>query len=62
MRYCLNVEGLQLYERLPLDKGLLLFSIQFVGKQKYEFDFIQKKLIATFKRFQSLILPDEVNQ
>lgn len=50
------------YTQLPSDKGLLLFSIQFVGKDKYEFVFIQKKLIATFKRFQSLIQPNEVNQ
>ncbi|WP_316829803.1 ribonuclease P protein component [Pedobacter aquatilis] len=48
------------YTQLQADKGLLLFSIQFVGKDKYEFAFIQKKLIATFKRFHSLIQPDEV--
>lgn len=59
--YRLNKQE-KFYKGLPLDKGLLLFSIQFVGKQKYEFTFIEKKLIATFKRFQSLILPDEVNQ
>ncbi|MCX2429725.1 MULTISPECIES: ribonuclease P protein component [unclassified Pedobacter] len=48
------------YNQLSADKGLLLFSIQYVGKQKYEFTFIQKKLIATFKRFKTLIQPNEV--
>jgi ribonuclease P protein component len=52
----------EFYNQLPADKGLLLFSIQFVGKEKYEFTFIQKKLIATFKRFKTLILPNEVHQ
>lgn len=50
------------YTKLPTDRGLLLFSIQFVGKEKYDFEFIQKKLIATFKRFQNLIQPNEANQ
>ena len=59
--YRLNKEE-NFYTQLPTDKGLLLFSIQFVGKDKYEFVFIQKKLIATFKRFQNLIQPNEVNQ
>ncbi|MGO4877946.1 ribonuclease P protein component [Pedobacter psychrotolerans] len=48
------------YNQLSADKGLLLFSIQYVGKQKYEFTFIQKKLIATIKRFKTLIQPNEV--
>ncbi|WP_316737641.1 ribonuclease P protein component [Pedobacter aquatilis] len=50
------------YVLLPEDKGLLLFSIQFVGKDKYEFAFIEKKLISTFKRFQNLINPDEAGK
>ncbi|RDC58640.1 ribonuclease P protein component [Pedobacter chinensis] len=50
------------YSQLPTDKGLLLFSIQFVGKEKYDFVFIQKKLIATFKRFKTLVQPNEVHQ
>lgn len=58
--YRLNKEN-QLYIPLPTGKGLLLFSIQFVGKDKYEFAFIEKKLIATFKRFQNLIQPNEVH-
>lgn len=50
------------YSWLPEDKGLLLFSIQFVGKDKYEFSFIEKKLISTFKRFQNLINPNEADK
>jgi len=59
--YRLNKQE-NLYSKLPADKGLLLFSIQFVGKDKYEFAFIEKKLIATFKRFHSLILPHETDK
>ncbi|MNK79978.1 ribonuclease P [compost metagenome] len=59
--YRLNKQN-QLYLPLPTDKGLLLLSIQFVGKDKYAFAFIEKKLIATFKRFQNLIQPNEVHQ
>jgi len=59
--YRLNKQN-QLYLPLPTDKGLLLFSIQFVGKDKYAFAFIETKLIATFKRFQNLIQPNEVHQ
>jgi len=59
--YRLNKQN-QLYLPLPTDKGLLLFSIQFVGKDKYEFSFIEKKLISTFKRFQNLINPNEADK
>ncbi|MCZ4245741.1 ribonuclease P protein component [Pedobacter punctiformis] len=47
------------YTQLPEDKGLLLFSIQFVGKEKYNYTFLEKKLLATFKRFKTLIQPNE---
>ncbi|WP_316803016.1 ribonuclease P protein component [Pedobacter nototheniae] len=47
------------YTQLPADKGLLLFSIQFVGKEKYNYAFLEKKLLATFKRFKTLIQPNE---
>jgi len=57
--YRLNKQDL-FYNQLPTERGLLLFSIQYVGKQKYEFIFIQKKLIATFKRFITLVQPNEV--
>jgi len=51
-----------LYLNLPESNGLLLFSIQFVGKDKYEFSFMEKKLIAAFKRFHNLIAPDEAGK
>jgi len=47
------------YNALPLDKGLLLFAIQFVGKDKYPFQFLEKKLLGVFKRFKDLTKPDE---
>lgn len=59
--YRLNKQD-KLYMPLPTDRGLLLISIQFVGKEKYDFTFIEKKLIATFKRFQNLIQPNEIHQ
>ncbi|RZL68790.1 MAG: ribonuclease P protein component, partial [Pedobacter sp.] len=59
--YRLNKQE-EFYSQLPGDKGLLLFSIQFVGKDKYEFTFIQKKLVAAFKRFKTLTEPNEVHQ
>ncbi|WP_316796955.1 ribonuclease P protein component [Pedobacter agri] len=59
--YRLNKQE-EFYSQLPGDKGLLLFSIQFVGKDKYEFTFIQKKLVAVFKRFKTLTEPNEVHQ
>lgn len=58
--YRLNKQE-EFYSQLPDDRGLLLFSIQFVGKEKYEFTFIQKKLVSTFKRFKTLIQPNEVH-
>ncbi|MDN3588763.1 ribonuclease P protein component [Pedobacter aquatilis] len=59
--YRLN-KAQKFYALLPENKGLLLFSIQFVGKDKYDFALIEKKLISTFKRFQNLINPDEASK
>lgn len=50
------------YAQLPSGKGLLLFSIQFIGKEKYDFNFIEKKLIASFKRLHNLIQSDEADK
>lgn len=50
------------YKALPTDKGLLLFAIQFVGKDKYPFAFLEKKLLGVFKRFKDLHKPDENHQ
>ncbi|RNL56686.1 ribonuclease P protein component [Pedobacter jejuensis] len=59
--YRLNKQN-NFYTKLPVDKGLLLFSLQFIGKEKYEFSFVEKKLIATFNRFFKLIEPNEVDK
>jgi len=59
--YRLNKQD-HLYIHLPANKGLLLFSVQFIGKDKYAYAFIEKKLVVAFKRFQDLILPNEVHQ
>ncbi|MFC4210307.1 ribonuclease P protein component [Pedobacter lithocola] len=59
--YRLNKQN-NFYTKLPSDRGLLLFSIQFIGKEKYDFSFVEKKLIATFNRFFKLIEPNEVNK
>ena len=48
-----------LYELLPEAKGLLLLSLQFVGKQKYEFSFIEKKLTAVLKKLLSNLKNDQ---
>lgn len=50
-----------LYSAIKNNKGLLLFSIQFVGKEKYEYAFLEKKLIAAFKRFITQVCPNDNN-
>jgi ribonuclease P protein component len=50
-----------LYKLLPHTNGLLLLSLQFVGKQKYEFSFIEKKLSAVFKKLLTSIQNDQSN-
>jgi ribonuclease P protein component len=49
----------RLYDLLPHSRGLLLLSLQFVGKQKYEFAFIEKKLSAVLKKLLSSIENDQ---
>jgi ribonuclease P protein component len=51
--YRLNKQE-KFYSLLPEDNQLLLFSIQYVGKNIYEFNFLQKKLLGVFNRFQTL--------
>ncbi|MCX2575263.1 ribonuclease P protein component [Pedobacter sandarakinus] len=53
--YRLNKQD-HFYKKIPTEKGALLFSIQYVGKEKYEFAFIEKKLTQAFKRFLNLVL------
>ena len=50
-----------LYELLPENNELLLLSLQFVGKQKYEFSFIEKKLSAVLKKLLSNVKNDQGN-
>lgn len=40
----------QFYSLLPKSEKLLLLSIQFVGKNIYEYSFFEKKMSAVFKR------------
>lgn len=57
--YRLQKEEL-LYSRLHLHKELLLISLQFIGKEKYEYAFFEKKLGLALKKLISQINPDEV--
>ncbi len=51
----------QLYSHLNNRANLLLISLQFIGKEKYEYDFFEKKLGLAFKILISQINPDEVH-
>ena len=57
--YRLQKEAL-LYSHLQ-DQNLLLLSLQFIGKEKYEYDFFEKKLGLALKNLTSQINPDEVH-
>jgi ribonuclease P protein component len=50
-----------LYAALANRDDLLLLSLQFIGKEKYEFAFFEKKLIAAFKKLITQIIPNENN-
>ena len=50
-----------LYNLLKPSSQLLLLSIQFIGKQKYEFDFMEKKMINMFRKLQTLLKDHESN-
>ncbi|MES2418624.1 MAG: ribonuclease P protein component [Bacteroidota bacterium] len=52
---------MQLYPLLTGRKELLLLSLQFVGKEKYDFIFFEKKLIAAFKKLAVNISGNENN-
>ena len=55
--YRLNKQE-SLYANLSIDRGLLLLSVQFVGKEKYEYNFLAKKMLVAFKRLFTLIATD----
>ncbi len=48
----------ELYDQLS-HQGLLLLSFQFVGKQKYEFSFIEKRLSAVLKKLIASLKNDQ---
>jgi len=50
-----------LYTSLVNQEKLLLLSIQFIGKQKYDFEFFEKRLIQAFKKLTTQIKTDEVH-
>ena len=52
---------LLLYAHLANHTTLLLLSLQFIGKEKYEYTFFEKKLGLAFKKLISQISPDEVH-
>ena len=52
---------LLLYTHLQNQKDLLLLSLQFIGKEKYEYAFFEKKLGLAFKKLISQISSDEVH-
>jgi ribonuclease P protein component len=51
----------QLYPLLIAREELLLLSIQFIGKEKYDYAFFEKKLSQAFKKLSSQINTDESN-
>ena len=48
-----------LYDQLTQSEGLLLLALQYVGKQKYELPFIEKKLSAVLRKLLSSIENDQ---
>ncbi len=50
-----------LYSSLKDKEELLLLSLQFIGKEKYDYSFFEKKLALTFKKLNNLIVADENN-
>ena len=58
--YRLQKETL-LYPVLANRDELLLLSLQFVGKEKYDYSFFEKKLAAAFKKLSTQLIPDENN-
>lgn len=56
--YRLQKEEL-LYRFLTEKSELLLLSLQYVGKEKYEYAFFEKKIALALKKLNSLIAPNE---
>lgn len=51
----------QLYPLLLNREDLLLLSIQFIGKEKYDYSFFEKKLSGALKKLTDQITPHEAN-
>jgi ribonuclease P protein component len=58
--YRLQKETL-LYSSLTKSDKLLLLSIQFIGKEKYEYQVFEKKLALSFKKLTTQLLSDETH-
>ncbi|HTM99450.1 MAG TPA: ribonuclease P protein component [Pedobacter sp.] len=58
--YRLQKESL-LYSQLGDRKQLLLLSLQFIGKEKYEYVFFEKKLGLALKKLISQLSNDEIH-
>ncbi|RZL49732.1 MAG: ribonuclease P protein component [Pedobacter sp.] len=58
--YRLNKQNF-LYSALANREELLLLSLQFIGKEKYEYSFFEKKLILVFKKIASQLNTNEDN-
>ena len=52
---------IQLYAPLTDRKELLLLSLQYVGKEKYDYSFLEKKLSMAFKKLHAQLTPDEIH-
>lgn len=52
---------LQLYPFLVAHQDLLLLSLQYVGKEKYDYGFFEKKLSLALKKLTQQITADENN-
>lgn len=52
---------LLLYTQLQNQQQLLLLSLQFIGKEKYDYIFFEKKLSLAFKKLISQISNDEIH-
>ena len=51
----------QLYQFLTNPQKVLLFSLQFIGKEKYDFVFFNKKLALALQKLINQIKSNEVN-
>jgi ribonuclease P protein component len=52
---------LLLYTQLQNQQQLVLLSLQFIGKEKYDYIFFEKKLSLAFKKLISQISNDEIH-